>query len=350
MLKRDRADVDVCAFDNLRRRGSELALGPAQARAASSSCTATCASPTTSPTPARSTCCSNARPSRPCTPATAAAPAYVLQTNLTGTINCLEAARRHGADVIFLSTSRVYPIAGCGRCRSSVSGQRLDLAAAACGAGLVAARHHRRVSARRLPLDVRRDQARLRAADRRIPGDVRPADDRQPLRRDLRSLADGQGRSGIPRAVGGAPSRTAARCHTAASAARALQVRDVLHVADLYDLIRAADRGHRRALGRRLQRRRRPRQQRLARRADRACRARAGHVDCRSVRDAATPATPTCRTTSPTTPRSPRPPAGRRRRRSTRCSTTSSRWLREHRAVLEPVLGAAPRAGARRRS
>jgi len=38
-------------------------------------------------------------------------PGYVLQTNLIGTINCLELARQTEADFIFLSTSRVYPIA-----------------------------------------------------------------------------------------------------------------------------------------------------------------------------------------------------------------------------------------------
>ncbi len=37
-------------------------------------------------------------------------PQYVIDTNLMGTINCLELARRHKADFIFLSTSRVYPI------------------------------------------------------------------------------------------------------------------------------------------------------------------------------------------------------------------------------------------------
>jgi len=40
-----------------------------------------------------------------------ASPRYVLQTNLMGTVNCLELARQTQADVIFLSTSRVYPIA-----------------------------------------------------------------------------------------------------------------------------------------------------------------------------------------------------------------------------------------------
>lgn len=38
------------------------------------------------------------------------APGYIVSTNLNGTINCLELARKRKADVIFLSTSRVYPI------------------------------------------------------------------------------------------------------------------------------------------------------------------------------------------------------------------------------------------------
>lgn len=37
-------------------------------------------------------------------------PEYVINTNLVGSINCLEAVRKRKADVIFLSTSRVYPI------------------------------------------------------------------------------------------------------------------------------------------------------------------------------------------------------------------------------------------------
>lgn len=38
-------------------------------------------------------------------------PDYLIQTNLAGTLNCLELARRDNSDFIFLSTSRVYPIA-----------------------------------------------------------------------------------------------------------------------------------------------------------------------------------------------------------------------------------------------
>ncbi len=37
-------------------------------------------------------------------------PEYVINTNLTGTINCLEHARRNKAAFIFLSTSRIYPV------------------------------------------------------------------------------------------------------------------------------------------------------------------------------------------------------------------------------------------------
>ena len=38
-------------------------------------------------------------------------PEYLVNTNLLGAINCFELARRHGAATIFLSTSRVYPVA-----------------------------------------------------------------------------------------------------------------------------------------------------------------------------------------------------------------------------------------------
>ena len=38
-------------------------------------------------------------------------PGGVIDTNLTGTVNLLEVARRDRADVVFLSTSRVYPVA-----------------------------------------------------------------------------------------------------------------------------------------------------------------------------------------------------------------------------------------------
>lgn len=36
-------------------------------------------------------------------------PEYIINTNLIGTVNCLEMAGKNKADVVFLSTSRVYP-------------------------------------------------------------------------------------------------------------------------------------------------------------------------------------------------------------------------------------------------
>src|SRR5207237_4575662 len=55
-------------------------------------------------------------------------PEYVVQANLLGAYHCLELARRHGAYFVFLSTSRVYPVAAlCGLALES-SETRLALA------------------------------------------------------------------------------------------------------------------------------------------------------------------------------------------------------------------------------
>ncbi len=62
-------------------------------------------------------------------------PDYVVQTNLVGTYNCLEAARRHGARVVFLSTSRVYPIAAVQALPLQESGKRLVIKPGASGPG-----------------------------------------------------------------------------------------------------------------------------------------------------------------------------------------------------------------------
>ena len=39
-------------------------------------------------------------------------PRYAVETNLVGAYHCLELCRRDGAQLVFLSTSRVYPVAG----------------------------------------------------------------------------------------------------------------------------------------------------------------------------------------------------------------------------------------------
>jgi len=54
-------------------------------------------------------------------------PMYVVNTNLVGTINCLEQVRRHQARVVFLSTSRVYPIAPLNRLCLRETATRFEL-------------------------------------------------------------------------------------------------------------------------------------------------------------------------------------------------------------------------------
>lgn len=69
------------------------------------------------------------------------APDYVINTNLVGTINCLEAARRYNANIVFISTSRVYPIDLVNRLDTYETSTRLELAESqelvgASGAGI----------------------------------------------------------------------------------------------------------------------------------------------------------------------------------------------------------------------
>jgi CDP-paratose 2-epimerase len=108
-LAERRADWEIVALDNLMRRGSELNLSrlreagvefihgdvrePADLRAVG-------------PFDAMVEC--SAEPS---VLAGFGDPSYLVQTNLTGAFNCLERARVEEAFVVFLSTSRVYPVA-----------------------------------------------------------------------------------------------------------------------------------------------------------------------------------------------------------------------------------------------
>lgn len=54
-------------------------------------------------------------------------PRYVVDTNLAGTVNCLEWARRCEATTVFLSTSRVYPIKHLRGLRYREGATRLEL-------------------------------------------------------------------------------------------------------------------------------------------------------------------------------------------------------------------------------
>jgi CDP-paratose 2-epimerase len=67
------------------------------------------------------------------------APDYLLQTNLVGTINLLELARRNDAAFLFLSTSRVYPLDRLNRLPIRERETRLEWADVSAEKGLSAA-------------------------------------------------------------------------------------------------------------------------------------------------------------------------------------------------------------------
>jgi len=109
-LKRANTDWSITALDNLKRRGGELNL-PRLKQAGISFIHGDIRCPedfqAAGPFDLLIDC--SAEPSVQA--GTDDAPTYVLNTNLTGTLNCLELARRYQAAVLFISTSRVYPIA-----------------------------------------------------------------------------------------------------------------------------------------------------------------------------------------------------------------------------------------------
>jgi len=145
LRKRDHADERVIAFDNLSRAGSELNLprlaaagvefvrgdvrDPASLEALASLGTVDllidCAAEPSvragypAPTGGRM----------------AGGPRELIDLNLGGTLNCLEFARARGARFVFLSTSRVYPIAALRALPLEEADTRLVLTPGASGPG-----------------------------------------------------------------------------------------------------------------------------------------------------------------------------------------------------------------------
>jgi CDP-paratose 2-epimerase len=109
-LKQRHPDWSITCFDNLRRRGSELNLRRFKQRQIAfvhgDVRVATDLDPQVLAVDTIIDC--SAEPS---VMAGFKSPRYVLETNLLGTMNLLEFARQLQANVLFLSTSRVYPIA-----------------------------------------------------------------------------------------------------------------------------------------------------------------------------------------------------------------------------------------------
>jgi len=134
MLRQDLPDVDVLAFDNLRRRGSELAIGRLRAAGVRF-----VHGDVRNPEDLGDVGGFDLLIECSAEPSVHAgyegSPAYVLRTNLDGTLHCLEAARQHHADLIFLSTSRVYPIAPLRSLPLERRGSRFEIAEPQAGPG-----------------------------------------------------------------------------------------------------------------------------------------------------------------------------------------------------------------------
>ena len=108
--KRHAPDTEIIALDNLKRRGSELALPRLRAGGVSfhhGDVRSQEDLDAIGSVDLMIEC--SAEPSVHA--GYGQSPAYLVNTNLTGLINCLEHLRRTGGDLVFLSSSRVYPIA-----------------------------------------------------------------------------------------------------------------------------------------------------------------------------------------------------------------------------------------------
>lgn len=107
-LKQDYPDTGIICLDNLKRRGSELSLRRLE-EAGIEFVHGDIRNKEDFPISAVDLIleCS-AEPS--VMAGIDSAPDYLLNTNLVGTLNCLEFARKNKAKFLFLSTSRVYPI------------------------------------------------------------------------------------------------------------------------------------------------------------------------------------------------------------------------------------------------
>ena len=133
-LKRDQENISVTALDNLKRRGSELAI----ARLAKHGITY-CHGDIRNPEDLVQAGDFDLLIECSAEPSVHAgyhsSPAYLINTNLTGTAHCLERARTYSADVIFLSTSRVYPIQSLRDLPLEEGGKRLQIAENCSGVG-----------------------------------------------------------------------------------------------------------------------------------------------------------------------------------------------------------------------
>jgi CDP-paratose 2-epimerase len=236
LLKRDHANFEICALDNLRRRGSELALDRLKAHDIQF-----VHGDVRSTDDLAGVGAFNLLLECSAEPSVHAGydgdPSYVLQTNLGGTMNCLEAARRHQADVIFLSTSRVYPIAALRALPLERRSRRFEIPAGASGPGW---------SSHGLSADFPLTGYRSMYGATKLASELLIEEYRAMY--GLRTIVNRCGVVSGPWQMGkvdqgfvvlwAARHLYGGRLIYSGFGGEGLQVRDVLHVADLYDLLK----------------------------------------------------------------------------------------------------------------
>lgn len=108
-FKKNNVNIEVVAFDNLKRRGSELNL-PRLKETGIEFIHGDIRNKEDFEAIGRSDVVIECSAEPSVMAGVESSPEYLLNTNLLGTVNCLEYVRKTGADIIFLSSSRVYPI------------------------------------------------------------------------------------------------------------------------------------------------------------------------------------------------------------------------------------------------
>ncbi len=137
-MKAEDPSRDVVAFDSLRRRGSELnlfRLAESGVRFVHGDVRLAEDLESVGPVDVLIEC--SAEPSVHA--GYGESPRFLLDTNLVGAVNCLEHLRRTGGTLIFLSSSRVYPIDGLRALPLERQGERFVVADDARGPGWSAA-------------------------------------------------------------------------------------------------------------------------------------------------------------------------------------------------------------------
>ena len=236
-LKRDHGDAEVIAFDNLKRRGSELTLNRLRKGGVSFSHGDVRSSEDLADMGEINLLvdCS-AEPS--VRAGYDARTAYLVNTNLVGTINCLEYVSRYQSDVVFLSTSRVYPVEPLRSLPLVRSRERLVIPAGASGLGWSA-----EGITSEFPLY---DGTRSLYGATKLCSELLIAEYADLYR--LRTVVNRCGVLSGPWQMGkvdqgfvvlwASRHLYGGRLSYQGFGGEGLQVRDVLHVADLYDLIR----------------------------------------------------------------------------------------------------------------